>query len=311
MIAVHSLSTLNPNIWREACTRNNPSAPFFSRSWHKTWFGIFGKNLTPWIVVSETIVIPLVHEESILTFSGGREICDYMDAIGKDNKKFQAWEETLSYAAAHGIKQLILPNIPETSQSLNFFRSLKDKVLIAEEDSTPIVALPSSWGSYLLSLGRHARHELGRKLKKFERENPETVVVEQQDLEKGIETLFHLMDKDPQKNNFLTPTIREFFQKIVASYSTHTQVLQLEVNKMTVASILTFIFDNTAYLYNSGFDEEHFSGAGFYLKVKAIEHAISHGYRTYNFLQGKERYKYELGGKDFLVYTVTVDLAKM
>ncbi|MBK5094775.1 MAG: GNAT family N-acetyltransferase, partial [Deltaproteobacteria bacterium] len=37
-----------------------------------------------------------------------------------------------------------------------------------------------------------------------------------------------------------------------------------------------------------------------------IEDAIGDGFREYDFLRGRERYKYDLGGRDRIVYRATV-----
>lgn len=74
------------------------------------------------------------------------------------------------------------------------------------------------------------------------------------------------------------------------------------------AATLSFIEDGVSFLYNSGFDRECCQNAGFYLKTMSIKRAIENGLKEYNFLQGSERYKYDLGGKDFFVYTIYLRL---
>ncbi len=38
------------------------------------------------------------------------------------------------------------------------------------------------------------------------------------------------------------------------------------------------------------------------LLARCIEDGILHGFREYDFLRGRERYKYDLGGRDRVVY---------
>ena len=83
---------------------------------------------------------------------------------------------------------------------------------------------------------------------------------------------------------------------------------QLLVDNTPAAVMLTFSAGDTLMGYNSGFDEKNYSGSGFYLRAKVLERARASGYKKFNFLQGNERYKYELGGKDFFVYRVDVTL---
>ena len=70
----------------------------------------------------------------------------------------------------------------------------------------------------------------------------------------------------------------------------------------------TMTWDQVRDLYNSGFDKEKYDSVGLYIKALNIKQAIAHGKKTYNFLQGNERYKYELGAHDFFVYTIEMKL---
>lgn len=85
-------------------------------------------------------------------------------------------------------------------------------------------------------------------------------------------------------------------------------ITELLVEKAPAAAMLTFSVGDTLMGYNSGFDEPKFSGSGFYLKAKMLARAEGQGFKKFNFLQGNERYKYELGGKDFYVYRIDVTL---
>ncbi|MGE5663197.1 MAG: GNAT family N-acetyltransferase [Deltaproteobacteria bacterium] len=44
------------------------------------------------------------------------------------------------------------------------------------------------------------------------------------------------------------------------------------------------------------------------LVARCIEDAIGEGMREYDFLRGRERYKYDLGGRDRIVFRATVRL---
>jgi CelD/BcsL family acetyltransferase involved in cellulose biosynthesis len=45
---------------------------------------------------------------------------------------------------------------------------------------------------------------------------------------------------------------------------------------------------------------------GLVLLARCVEDAIRSGLREYDFLRGRERYKYDLGGRDRIVYRVTI-----
>ena len=310
MSPVSSLSEIKADWWNSIATKNALNVPFYSYEWHRTWYKVFGANIECWIFHDENTLAPLVKTGSTLTFSGGKEICDYMDMVGPDEKKPEAWSHILSYAKSHDITSIVLPNIPESSTSLSYFQKEKGYVISTEkEDTTPILTLPTSWDAYLSKLPRHNRHELRRKLKIFQNSHQDSAIIESKNPRDDIHFLFDLMSQDLAKKNFLDDRMQEFFSKIVTALSREVSLVFLTVRNTRVAAILEFTKDAVTYLYNSGFNEAEFSGAGFYLKAKAIEQAIAKDVKQYNFLQGGERYKYDLGAHDFFVYTVTINLA--
>jgi hypothetical protein len=82
--------------------------------------------------------------------------------------------------------------------------------------------------------------------------------------------------------------------------------LYIALGDKKIAATLSFIYEGTLFLYNSGFDKVCCANAGFYLKAQTIKRAIENGLKSYNFLQGNERYKYELGAKDFEIYSISL-----
>lgn len=94
-------------------------------------------------------------------------------------------------------------------------------------------------------------------------------------------------------------SINDFFRRIVVLGS----VTELWADNHAVAAMLWFREEDMIMTYNSGYSE---SLAGFYLKARHMLQAAERGIKKYNFLQGNERYKYELGGKDFLVYRADI-----
>lgn len=114
------------------------------------------------------------------------------------------------------------------------------------------------------------------------------------------------MHRDQYKHTFLTPQMERFFRKLPETFPDQLLLFLLRSGKTTAAALLAWKAGESLLTYNSGYHEEEFSGAGFYLKAKAIQWAIENGYDEYNFLQGSEPYKYDLGAKDFWVYRISV-----
>lgn len=306
-----SFSPSTETLWHDVLERADMQTPFYTYSWHKNWFETIGKTWTPYILLhSRNVLLPLAVKDNRAVLSGGEEVSDYMDAIGKQDEFALAWKAAISYLEKAGIKTLRLPNVPQDSKTLSYFRSISDDdhITISKEDTTPRVTLPETWEAYVSSLGRKYRHELRRKVRKFEREFPDMKIHESKNISHDIKSLFDLMIHNSQKQEFLTTEMKTFFSGIATTCSSCVHILSLQNNETVISSILYFKCGKTLFLYNSGFDKHEFSGAGFYLKSQSIKHAIDQSVTMYNFLQGNERYKYELGGKDFFVYTIQVNI---
>ncbi len=244
---------------------------FQSEKWISAWQETIGKD---WELVGNN----LARRGNELIIAGGYEVADYLDIPDPTT-----WDEIKKkYKGMH----LTLRNVPENSPTVTYFHMEK-------EDTTPITNLPPT-------LEKKNQHEMERKIRKFEREHPVFAFSEGND----IETLLRLMKNDPRKKEFLTSEMENFFRKITSL----GKITILTVTDKPAAAMLTFQTGDTLMGYNSGFDETNFSGSGFYLKAKMLERAEGQGYKKFNFLQGNERYKYELGGKDFFVYRVDVTL---
>ncbi len=249
-------------------------------------------------------------EGNTLRLSGGWEISDYMDCVGPQAEKLNAWIEILTYLKSHiSPHRITLPNIPEDSESYRFFRTQKTvhgySITVQREDTTPTIPLPATYDAYFAQLSRANRHELRRKIRKFQKENP-NISVTNIPCALMLPTLFDLMKQHAGKQKFLTPQMETFFSRLAHQASIKSYCTKLSVGESPAAVVFTFRFPKTWYIYNSGFDANHFPGAGFYLQAILISQAIKAKTKEYNLLQGNERYKYELGAQDRFVYTITL-----
>lgn len=295
-------------IWNDAISREQRQVPFLSYHWHRHWHNSFGQNenLTIFTDRANHVLIPLAITGATAHFTGGEEIADYLDAVGGADQKADTWTQTLTILKERGVTSLNLRNIPANSPTLTFFRSFPSSV-ISQEDTTPIITLPASFDEYLLSLDRKDRHELKRKMKKFEAEHTGLIFDHTAGDSVSPAILLTLMRNDPDKLTFLTPPMEQFFTDLPRV--TRDSVMQFMLHKgdQIIATTLAFRIPDSLLLYNSGFNPMY-PGAGWYIKVKTIAWAIDQHIRSYNLLQGNERYKYDLGAKDFAVYKITLPL---
>lgn len=294
------------DVWARALSQNPIQIPFLTWEWHNDWFQTLGASYTPLtFIIGNEVAASFARKGDGLIFAGGDEIADYLDIVGDDSKKQSAWGEIIQQSAALGVQEILLRNVPENSATKTYFSNMQGAEC-TQEDTTPQFLLPNSWEDYLNSLSKKYRHELERKIRKFNREHPDSEIIESTNPADDISILFDLMEKDDAKKIFLTAEMKEFFLRIANTFSSHTSLRYIRLGDKKIAATLSFVMNNSHYLYNSGFDKDCCSIAGFFLKAMNIQHAISHHARSYNFLQGNERYKYELAGQDFGVYKIQV-----
>lgn len=299
--------------WQQCLQKSRHSYPFYAYPWFKIYFDTAGKEKKPFVLYDaelQTLAI-FEREESILLSPAG-EITDYQDLIGPEENKPTMWKRIVEYAAKETIKKIVFSNIPEDSTTLSYFNENKltqnITITLEKEDTTPKLIFPSTYDEYLQSLSRKDRHELKRKLRKFEREHPDFELKVCTSPAEHIDMLLNLMKKDERKAAFFTEGNEAFFRTLPQEFPDTFFLETLFVNKTPATEILAFTTKTEFLLYNSGFDQAQFPGAGFYLKAMSVKQALEKGYKEYNFLQGNERYKHELGGKDFFVYTITLSI---
>lgn len=289
------------DVWQKALSFEPHAYPFFTYAWHAAWQKFGDPTQKLMVYTDDEVLVPLIRDGTEAHFSGGEEVADYLDAIGEADKKQAFWKGLLPHLNILGVRSLVLRNVPFYSPTKGILESLGGK--IADEDSTPILRLPSSHDAYFAGLERKDRHELQRKIRKFERSYPNLQFEMKEKELIDMDTLLWLMKKDPDKRTFLTPPMEAFFRALPMLPNVPIIQANLRQADVIISSVLLFPVGKSLLLYNSGYDQAY-QGSGFYLKVQTILWAIDRGFTEYNFLQGRERYKYELGAKDRSVYTV-------
>jgi CelD/BcsL family acetyltransferase involved in cellulose biosynthesis len=112
------------------------------------------------------------------------------------------------------------------------------------------------------------------------------------------------------KAAFMTSDMERFFRGIVDEFAPRgtLRLYFLTIDNIRVASVTLFDYRGEFLLYNSGYDPAyaHLS-VGLLLKAFCIRDAISEGRRGFDFLQGNEPYKYDLGATDVPILRMRVE----
>jgi CelD/BcsL family acetyltransferase involved in cellulose biosynthesis len=253
-----------------------------------------------------------------LHLMGGSEVSDYLDILSPPDVHAQVCGALLEALAERpDWLAMDLRSIPAASPTIENVREQARargwEVQVVREDVCPVVDLPPTWDEYLAErLDRKKRHELRRKMRKAEREaDVNWYWVNRERLEHGLEVFFELhRASHPEKDAFMTPRMEGFFRDVVhvALERDWLRLSVLRYDAQAVASYLCFDYGGDRLVYNSGFDISTYGSLspGVVLLGHMIDDAIQKGCRQFDFLQGNERYKYDLGARDTEVMRVFV-----
>ncbi|MDO8490762.1 MAG: GNAT family N-acetyltransferase [Dehalococcoidia bacterium] len=281
--------------------------------WLKVWCRSFGSGENPHLLAvrdggSIIGIAPLLRRDNTVCFAGNSDVCDYQDFIVAQDNKHDFFDTLLRHLGQEGIRRLDLrplrPDSTVMSVLTDMARSRGYQVSCKQEDVSLESDLPGTWEEYLDGLTGKQRHELTRKLRKLAAAGAINYRLLQGDEAAGSAFdafLTQFRESRTDKATFLTPDMEAFFRAL-ARASAEAQVLRLgvlELDKLMVAAVMCFDYNDEMYLYNSGFDARYRSlSVGLISKAYCIRACIEQKKRRFNFLKGDEEYKYHLGGKE-------------
>tara|TARA_Y100000588_G_scaffold66370_1_gene66753 strand:- start:1172 stop:2149 length:978 start_codon:yes stop_codon:yes gene_type:complete len=294
---------------------------FITPLWQEIWFKYFGADSELLILSLHendiTVgIAPLINKSGSVTFIGDTDLCDYSDFIVSRNKKNIFYEKLLHYLHDIEWHSLDLKSIPQESPTLDFLPKLATDLgytyTISKESAAPMTVLPNNWDEFLLNLSKKSRHELKRKLRRIENAGSVKHInyTDPLEIQRNMDDFFRLhKSSSVAKLEFMSGEKENFFRDVANALSqkNHLILSFLEIDGVRVSSCIIFDYGDTRLLYNSGYDPSYSEfSVGLVNKSLAIKEAILAGKSHFDFLRGAERYKYELGGKDRFVFTLTI-----
>lgn len=309
--------------WTRLCRPD--MGPFVRPVWAKLWRSHFGRDSEPILIVGcdgedlsrPWAVWPLeVLSDGSLEQLGGREVTDYAGpaALPSEVSRLAREVAPLLRALPHGPKGIHLEALPS---DLGFHGPFSDalaqsgaSVEVRMDEACPVLDLPSTFEDYLGALDKKHRHELRRKLRKFRSEAGEPVVRRSNpaSLETDLDLFFewHRSSRGA-KGGFLSKGYEGFFRDLarVASSEGWLMLSFLEVEGRPVSALFAFEMEDRVFLYNSAHDPSCRSlSPGIVHLATEIRLGITRGIRHLDFLQGTERYKFELGARPRVLVTL-------
>jgi CelD/BcsL family acetyltransferase involved in cellulose biosynthesis len=321
----HDLADVPVARWEELHALGPRPSPFLSPRFLLPWHRALGRGCdvrvarwAPGAGPDEGLLFLCRCGEGGWTFLGGEQVADYLDAIVAPVHAEAFWREFIARGLpALGGGPLRLPGLVEGTPALSLLPSIcRERGLscsVEEMDRAPFVSLPGSFAGYLERLGRKERHELRRKMRRAGELLPGLafrVTRTPGELATDLPSFVELHRKShPAKEAFMDGAMTIFFREVAEGFlaSGRLRLAFLSTKGADVASMFQLRTDGAVLLYNSGYDPAHrAANPGLVLIARSIGQAIDEGCAEYDFLRGTERYKYDLGGSDRVVYRLTV-----
>lgn len=313
--------------WRALAQAEPNRHIFASPEWNRVWWEEFGsgKRLLTLVFRRESplalasFIIDDTDAGRRLRFLGGDDLTDYLGPLvnSRDDQQRVAagmlrWlKEELDDWSYLDAKCLPVPFgfaewLVEAADSLG----LEFSIELA--DMTAVLPLAASFDEYVERLHGKQRHELRRKIRRFEREAPGAVYRRStnETLDADMKTFVDLhRGSEGLKGKFMVPERATFFNRVAQVFQP-LGILSLdflEVEGRAVASTFSFEFEDVFYLYNSAYDHSLKAiSPGLMLVVHLIRRSIDSGMTKFDFLRGTERYKFDLGAERLPLHTVRI-----
>ncbi|WP_170328535.1 GNAT family N-acetyltransferase [Ruegeria arenilitoris] len=248
----------------------------------------------------------------------GNYVSDYNGLICRPES-----EETAIPALAQKLQEmnwrrLRLLNLPTSYKRLNLFlRAFSGEILelkhlkMVEPDGVnngvcPYTMLPGDWGEFLSQrVSKNTRQKIRRFLRQVEASDAYRFThTTSETFDRDIETLIRLWtDKwGERKGDRLNAILKTQRRMLRTAWATNTLFMPMLWHEDRPICVFSILVDQKSMAYNFyiGARDTAFKGPppGLVLHSYAIRHAISQGFKKYDFLRGDEPYKYSFGSKD-------------
>ncbi len=247
-------------------------------------------------------LVPLCWFDGAVRFVGEADLIDYHSPLGAHTSELIA-----SYVSdlepGTPLHFDSLPQEAATALAAGFATAGLD-VMPVQHDVTAVLALPDTFELWLESLTGKQRHEVRRKLRRFETAGGAPGLTRQTGAD-AVATFSKLHRKaHGDKGRFMTEEIEAFFGSLHQEAGAVIDVLEGPAGT-PVAAAFGFEDDDTYYLYNSGFDPAASSlSPGIVMLAALVERAIRSGKQVFDFLKGGEMYKFRHGAQPRPLYEI-------
>jgi CelD/BcsL family acetyltransferase involved in cellulose biosynthesis len=310
-VLVHDhLEAVGPSAWDALAAATRLRSPFLSWTWQHEWVRAFATDRRLEIRRVEdgagrlVALLPLCESApGTLQVLGGSDVSDYLDLIAAEGREEETWMALLQSRVTEHVEWR-LHAVPAVSVTVTGLAQLAAacglSATVSVEERCPVLSLPPTWDTYLARLSGKHRHELMRKTRRLEREAPDarpTCVSTPAEIAARLGDFLDLHRRSRTgKARFMDERMEGFFRRVLTTFAERgaARLWFLDTATGPIATFVTLEWDGTVGLYNSGFAPDRASlSPGVVLLAQLVRDAIARGKRTFDFLRGEERYKYE------------------
>ena len=291
--------------------------------WLRVWLQVFAPAEKATVVVvrdGDNVigVAPLLIQNDTATIIGSPNVCDYFDFPVAPGREIDFYEAFLGYLKNRIIKALdccvVRPDSTIATNLVPLSRQAGLRPAMETDEVTLETDLPATWDDYLNFLDGKQRHEVRRKLRRLAEAGDigYRLVTDTSEVPAFADTFLKMfVESRSDKATFLTGQMNVFFRNLLQRKAEAglLRAVVLELDKKPLATLTAFDYQDTIYLYNSGYDPDASSlSVGILSKAMLIKDSIERGKKKFDFLKGGEQYKYFLGGKEVALQKCRIEL---
>jgi CelD/BcsL family acetyltransferase involved in cellulose biosynthesis len=294
--------------WSALAERRSPASIFLTPEWiavaraHET-----GEQVTLAAGDPPYAVASLVRSaDGTVRFSGG-ELTDEQDVVAAPETAAAAAAAVARWIANERAPRVLFEYVPDDTATLDAAQTTLEqsgyRVTRERLVTSPRIALPADYDAYVQGLGKKERHELRRKLRRFEAA-PGASFGWASDAQRPavLDRFFalHRLSKG-EKAAFMTDAAERFFRDLAEALSAagRLRLGVVRAHDEDAAVLFAFAYRDTLALYNAAYDPALGSlSLGIASHAFALRDAIAEGFKVYDLLRGDEPYKYDLGAVD-------------
>jgi CelD/BcsL family acetyltransferase involved in cellulose biosynthesis len=313
--------------WRELLARDPNSHIFQTPEWMRTWWEEFRADKDLLILTlkrggSIAAIVPLYRKlegrRRILRFVGGIDLTDYLGPICSLDDRHDVADALVRWLATTDVDwdEFDAHSMPVPLGFADYLVERADRAgfrfALDQEETAAILPLMGDWDAYVAFLDSKERHELRRKLRRFDRELPTAALrtADAETLERDLRTFVDMhRGARGHKGHFMRPEIATFFARVARAFMPlgWLRLDLMEVDGRALASTFSFQVSERFYLYNSAYEPDARRLApGFVQVAHLVRRAIEDDLEFFDFLRGPERYKYQLGAQPLPLNNVRV-----